>query len=286
MDVREEQTTKAILHDLPGPMPGLVAVLAALLLALAVLGPVLANSTSPALPGTASKPTAAAVPQKGPGEGPVEGPAPPPLVEPPLQHGVPTGLPPRIESVSFRQGPVTASSDLRLEIHANDPDGDPVRLLTWWSINGRDLETAAPLLPQAHLRRGDMITARVVASDGGQESAPFLTEVVVVENAPPLITTFPAGFDAAGAFVYPIGAIDPDGDRSLEYHLIEGPDGMAIEPHEGTLTWLPGSDQNGRHTVRVEVRDGQGGVQHQVFDLYVRHQRPAPSDLADHTAEP
>jgi hypothetical protein len=281
MDAREERTTKAILPGLSGPMPGVMAVLAALLLVSAGLGPVLTRSTAPTLPGRAPELAAAAALESDPGEGPVEGPALPPSE----QTEVATGLPPRIESVSFGQGPVTASRDLRLEIHASDPDGDPVRLLTWWSINGRELGTVAPLLAKVHLRRGDTISARVVAFDGGQESTAFLTAVVVVENAPPLITTFPKGFDAAGAFVYPIGAIDPDGDHSLEYHLLEGPDGMAIEPHEGTLTWLPGSDQNGRHTVRLEVRDGRGGVRQQVFDLHVRHQHPASSDLADR-AEP
>ncbi len=276
MDAREERTTHRILPYLSGPMPGVVAVLTTALLGSAVLGSVLIGGTS-AAPPPASALAAPSAPEFNPLEGPIEEPALPPSEQPEVS----TGLPPRIESVSLGQGPATASRDLRLEIHASDPDGDPVRLLTWWSINGHELGTVAPLLAKAHLRRGDTISARVVAFDASHESAPFLTDVIVIENAPPLITTFPMGFDAAGGFVYPIGAVDPDGDHNLEYHLLEGPDGMAIEPHEGTLTWVPGADQKGRHTVRVEVRDGQGGVGQQEFDLQVRQPLPAPSKLAN-----
>ena len=283
MDAREERTTRTILPDLSGvTSSGVMAVFATLLLALAVFGPVLANSSLPILPDAAAQPVPAVATESQRGESPIEDVAFVPAVQPQVQ----IGSPPQIESVSFPQGPVTASRDLQLEIHASDPDGDAVRLRTWWSINGREIETASPVLPKAHLRRGDTITARVVASAGGRESAPFLTQPSVVENAPPLITTFPAGFDAVGAFVYPIAAIDPDGDQGLEYRLVEGPDGMAIEPSEGTLMWSPGSEQNGRHRVQVEVRDGRGGVQYQAFDLSVRHPRPAPSSLADQTAEP
>lgn len=283
MDAREERTNRAILPDLSGPaVPGLLALLATLLLGAALLGPDLADSSSPALL-AAVESSATTLPQPQElGEGPLEGPPPPPR-EPLV---APAGAPPRIESVSFGPGPVTAAGDLRLKIHASDPDGDPVRLRTWWSINGHELETTAPVLPQAYLQRGDAIAVRVVASDGEAESAPFLADAVVVENATPQITTFPKGFDATGAFVYPIGAIDPDGDRDLQYRLLEGPSGMTVEPHEGTLTWLPGSDQKGRHPVQVQVLDGRGGLQVQAFDLVVRETRPVPADLADRTLAP
>lgn len=279
MDIREERTTQAVLPDLSGPISSAVmAVFATLLLILAGFGPVLGDSSSPIPPTTALQPVPAPAPESRNGERPVEGVA--------FASPVLTASPPQIEDVSFPQGPVTASRDLQLEIHASDPDGDAVQLRTWWNINGREIETAAPVLPKAHLRRGDTITVRVVASDGGRESAPFLTPAGVVENSPPVITTFPTGFDAVGAFVYPIAAIDPDGDQGLEYRLAEGPVGMAIEPYAGTLTWLPGSGQNGRHRVRVEVRDGHGGVQYQAFDLTVRHPLLTAADLADRTAEP
>jgi len=198
-----------------------------------------------------------------------------------------TGSPPRIDRVSFGSGPLTAARDLRLEVRASDPDGEIVTLRTTWMVNGIPLATNTPRLPKIHLRRGSEIAAHVIASDGNQESTPYVTETVRIGNAAPLITSFPSGFDPFGRFVYPIAALDPDGDRALEYHLAAGPPGMTIEPRDGTLRWQPASDQSGRHTVRVEVRDGYGGVQRQVFDLRVRqHRRLPPAGLASHIALP
>lgn len=283
MDVREERTDQAVLPNISDPTSsGATAVFGTLLLVLAVFGPVLANSTSPTLPDSASREVRRPPPEVNrSGE-----PALPLGLTPPVARNLPNSSPPRIEKVALPEGPLTASRDVQLTIHASDPDGNFVRLRTWWNINGHEIETALPVLPRAYLRRGDTIVARVVASDGDRQSAPFRTQVRVVENAPPLITTFPTGFDAAGAFVYPIAAIDHDGDQKLEYRLVEGPAGMQIEAHEGRLTWLPGSEQKGRHRVRVEVRDGWGGVQHQIFDVSVRQRRPVPSEFADRTAEP
>ncbi|MFP6606375.1 MAG: hypothetical protein VCC19_07360, partial [Myxococcota bacterium] len=151
MDIREERTTQAVLPDLSGPIASAVmAVFATLLLILAGFGPVLGDPSSPIPPTTASQPVPAAAPESDSGERPVEGVA--------FASPVLTASPPQIEDVSFPQGPVTASRDLQLEIHASDPDGDAVQLRTWWSINGREIETAAPVLPKAQLRRGDTIT--------------------------------------------------------------------------------------------------------------------------------
>jgi hypothetical protein len=162
-----------------------------------------------------------------------------------------------------------------------DPDGDPVTVRTTWTVDGREVDTRIPVLERSLFSRGAHIQAAVVALDGIHESQPFFTREIVVANAPPLMTTFPKGFDATGSFVYPMGAIDLDGDRGLEFHLIEGPPGMRIEAHDGTLTWRPGSDQGGRHSVRVEVRDGHGGRESQSFELDVRRPVPAPSALAE-----
>ncbi len=57
---------------------------------------------------------------------------------------------------------------------------------------------------------------------------------------------------------YPVRAVDADGD-TLAYTKLAGPDGLAVDPGTGLVTWTPGSDQAGDHTVRVRVSDGRGG---------------------------
>jgi hypothetical protein len=188
---------------------------------------------------------------------------------------------PVIRRAEFGSPRATALGDLRLQIEAHDPDGDPVYIRTRWQVDDREFETPTPVLPRIHLSRGATVRAWVIAVDGSNESPPYSTRTLVVENAPPTITTFPRGFDATGAFVYPLGAVDADGDRSLEFVLIEGPAGMRIEAHEGTVTWLPNADQIGRHPVRIEVRDGRGGRESQVFVLRVQRSASEARDLAN-----
>ena len=283
MNAPKIRASHAILPSLsPLALSGVAAGVATLLLPLVVLDPVSAPWTSFAPAESATPPDAAEMSATGPADQSL----PQPIVPTISLPSRPIGSPPQIEHVAFGPGPLTAARDLRLEIHATDPDGDLLKLRTLWKVNGREFETAAPWLPKANLRRGSEITAQVIASDGSSESTPFVTESVRIGNAAPLITTFPAGFDAVGRFLYPIAAIDPDGDRELEYHLTRGPAGMTIEAQEGTLRWQPAFGQNGRHTVRVEVRDGHGGVQRQAFDLHVRHRHLAPAGLASRAALP
>ena len=188
---------------------------------------------------------------------------------------------PLVRDAHFTNERVTALGDLRLSVEAWDPDGDPISLRTTWWIDGERVDTDAPVLTRDRFSRGKRLRAFVVASDGSHESEAFATPEIVVENAPPMITTYPTGFDATGAFVYPIGVIDADGDRDLEFRLVEGPAGMRIEAHEGTLTWRPGIEQVGRHAVRVEVHDGRGGSESQVFALKVRRVPTPAADLAE-----
>ena len=192
---------------------------------------------------------------------------------------------PVIQSVSvYGGGPVTAASDLRLDVAATDPDGDRLQLTTHWTINGRALETTRPILPRSEIRRGDRVTARVVAWDGLAASEAFTTSAIAIGNASPTIVTFPSGFDASGAFVYPITAVDPDGDADLEIRLVEAPAGMFLDARDATLRWSPDASQAGLHAVRLEVHDGRGGASDQAFDLRVGRGHPTPSSLADSAA--
>ena len=188
---------------------------------------------------------------------------------------------PVVRRADFGSRTITTRGDLRLQIEAWDPDGDPLTIRTTWHLGGRVIETATPVLPRSAFARGDRLRATVVVGDGQDESPAFETDAFVVANAPPTITTFPKGFDATGSFVYPLGAVDPDGDRNLAFRLREGPDGMRIEAHEGTLTWRPRPGQTGRHRVVVEVDDGRGGLESQVFVLQVRRPLTPRSKLAE-----
>ncbi len=224
-------------------------------------------------------PTAARIAPVAPPHAPMRHPVPARVPEPPPPRVRDVAsLEPRIGEVRFRPAVATAGQDLRLQVEAWDPEGDPVTLQTEWIVDGRQIETSEPVLAHVEFARGSAIRARVRvrAGDGARESALFSTDEIAVSNAPPVFTTFPGGFDAAGTLVYPLAASDPDGDVELRFRLLEGPRGMHLEA-DGVLRWQPGPDQAGRHPVRLEVRDGHGGSDVQSFDLHVRRGRtPRP----------
>jgi RHS repeat-associated protein len=77
-------------------------------------------------------------------------------------------------------------------------------------------------------------------------------------------------------YSYNVEALDPDHD-ALTYAFVTKPDGMAINPQTGLISWAPTIAQVGDHTVKVEVADGRGGVATQEFVVCVK---PDPNNHA------
>lgn len=81
--------------------------------------------------------------------------------------------------------------------------------------------------------------------------------ILVRQNRLPFVVRYP---DpplplVAGEYYYDtIAAVDPDGDR-ITYALNSAPDGCTIDSLRGVLTWLPGSNAIGMHTIAVTLHD-------------------------------
>jgi len=59
-------------------------------------------------------------------------------------------------------------------------------------------------------------------------------------NGPPSITSTPiTRFVVDRAYFYQVEATDPDPDP-LRYSIVEGPEGLRIDPETGLVAWLPG----------------------------------------------
>ncbi len=67
-------------------------------------------------------------------------------------------------------------------------------------------------------------------------------------------------------YVYPVHAIDPDGDP-VTYSMPIAPAGATIDPQSGRIDWKP--DAVGTYHFRVEVSDGRGGRDSQQYDVVV-----------------
>ena len=51
------------------------------------------------------------------------------------------------------------------------------------------------------------------------------------------------------------------------FRLVRGPEGMSLDPVDGTLTWAPDERHAGTHPVEIEVDDRRGGKATQSFNL-------------------
>ncbi|QDT46981.1 tRNA(Glu)-specific nuclease WapA precursor [Symmachiella dynata] len=120
------------------------------------------------------------------------------------------------------------------------------------------------------------IVIRAADGRGGIDSITVSITVVVptiietLDNAHPVIVSTPVTSAMLGIqYTYDVQATDADLDPLL-YELALAPDGMAIDPVTGLISWVPSfSDLDdtiaGQHHVAVRVTDGRGGIALQKF---------------------
>ncbi len=124
--------------------------------------------------------------------------------------------------------------------------------------------------------------ANVTVSSGQNIDGINFANVIngVTGESAPEITSSPERFaKVANLYRYQITASDADGD-SLNFSLLNGPEGMTVDPATGLVTWLPTADQQQRTDVLVQVDDGNGNVAVQPFSLFVKPQFEAPSFIS------
>ncbi|WP_017659686.1 Ig domain-containing protein [Baaleninema simplex] len=171
-----------------------------------------------------------------------------------------TNTPPAITSV-----PPTAAGvgqPYRYAVEATDPEGDALRFslgerpegMTVDELTGEVLWDAPTL--GTH-------TVEIIASDShndlNRQRYTLVVEPTAVNQAP-RITSTPQGLTGVGTeYTYTLEAEDPDGD-TLNYQLLEAPEGMAVDAVTGEVLW--DKPVAGTYTVAVGANDGRlGGAQ-------------------------
>jgi hypothetical protein len=144
---------------------------------------------------------------------------------------------------------------------AADPDGDALTYAFSWLLDGADTGVAGDTFPAALLRRGAILSARAVASDGELAGPPAFAQARVGDTAPgaPRVSLEPAAPGRADAVRVRIDgpAADIDGD-ALVYHHRWTVDGKAVNAPLAAAE-LPAGVARKHQKVGVEVRafDGQ-----------------------------
>ncbi len=188
----------------------------------------------------------------------------------PLSHAVRlASAPPRVLGVSFvpAQG-LTANAHVEARPIVEDGDIHRTSHRFQWIVNGQRQSVYEADFSTEGLRRGDEIQVEVVAYTAGSSSDAFLSDAIVLANAPPVMVPRPLGFDEAGVVDTRLEAVDPDGDAPLQFALIAGPEGLALS-RTGQLTWPDAHTKPGHHVVEVAIRDTLGAERKSRFALDV-----------------
>jgi len=171
---------------------------------------------------------------------------------------------------------VARGDSLTVEPGGTDPDGDLLSYRYEWRVNGEPVDVEGNVFDTKGLDPGDIVVARVIASDGESESDPVDTARVRVAGAVPRIVSSPAGLSADGSFRYQLEVEYLGRADELRYGLRKAPTGMALNPATGEITWRPTRAQTGDHEVEVEVADARGTKAVQAFRITVGSGAPAP----------
>jgi len=84
---------------------------------------------------------------------------------------------------------------------------------------------------------------------------------------------------ASREYHYELTADDPDGDP-LQWTLLEGPEGLSLDPLSGQMAWLTTTEDTGTYPIRIRVEDGHGDADEQSFSLIVSDEVPVITSQA------
>lgn len=167
-------------------------------------------------------------------------------------------------------GEIVPGQEVTAAPQAMDSDGDALDYEFEWVLNGQPVRGAdQAVFDTARLKRGDRLQALVRVSDGEAWSPVAESMTLTLANRAPVFAALPAIRGTGGGVSTRLEAEDPDGDRSLRFRLLSGPEGMTVDPVTGRLSWRPGPNELGTHAVEVAVADAQGAESAMRFELNV-----------------
>ena len=105
-------------------------------------------------------------------------------------------------------------------------------------------------------------------------SLDFISETA--NNAPSIAPVADATIIAGQAYTQTLAASDPDGD-DLTLSLLDGPANLSLTGNE--ISWTPGLDQLGPHSIDLEVADSFGNTDELSYSLLVVAPNDPPTDI-------
>ncbi|KAA3614833.1 MAG: tandem-95 repeat protein [Calditrichaeota bacterium] len=187
------------------------------------------------------------------------------------------------EMVAIGSQSVDENSSLSISVSASDADKeDEGKLLV--SVSGLPEGAAfdaasntiswAPTYEQAGSFTG--IKASVVDASGLSAETTFNITVNNVNRLPELNGPSSGDVEAGSSLSLSYSSSDADNDN-LSYNLDGAPTGMSIDGG-GSLSWTPGDDQVGNHSITVNVSDGTDTASTSLSVTVTAKPQPVPAD--------
>lgn len=162
-----------------------------------------------------------------------------PLAAPaPAPQAAAANRPPRLSALRFEPASPLPGQRVTAHVDAQDPDGDALRLIYTWQLDGQDAHRREASFDVPSDAKGERLEVRVVAHDGQVESAPVDLAVDVGNRPPELVDVLlePAGgVTVADEIAASARAVDPDGD-AVEFLYTWFVNGRRLEVRKPTLT--------------------------------------------------
>jgi hypothetical protein len=117
-------------------------------------------------------------------------------------------------------------------------------------------------------KRGDAVVLKVTPYDNEAEGQTFVSQPLVIPNAPPRFVSLPPMNFSSSSYTYQAHAEDADGDK-MTYSLAAGPKGMTINPVTGEITWQIGREDTGTHQIEIIAQDEPGLKSFQKYSLTI-----------------
>jgi len=148
-------------------------------------------------------------------------------------------------------------------------DGDAIFFSYQWEKNGEPiLEERKDILGRGRFKKGDSIAVTVVPDDREIMGEPKKSQSVKILNSAPAIISSPPNSIEGTNYVYQVKASDPDNDP-VTFTLKSGPKGMKIDPKSGLLQWQIHKEDQGTHSIEIEVSDHEGAKSSQQYSLAI-----------------
>jgi hypothetical protein len=166
---------------------------------------------------------------------------------------------------------------------ATDEDGDPLTFSLTTAPTGMSINAssgAISYLPSNADVGAHTVVAKVDDGHGGVATQSFTVTVINV-NDPPVFASNPAPATAVSqgaTFSFTPVVTDVDVGDVVTLSLVSPPSGMTLSTpaNGGTVSWTPGNDDVGAHTIRIRARDIPGATTDLVFTLTVVNVNDAP----------